>query len=134
MDLSTLRSATPAAIATPRPALTTTPAPPGSASPSAASASTSAGADKLTAQATPAAGETQPTRQELDKAVKDVSEFVGVVNADLSFSVDEDTGRTVVKVIDNATKEVIKQIPSKEVLELAKALDGIKGLLVKQNV
>ena len=133
MDISSLSSATPATIAAARPAPNATAAPPGSVAASAAPAS-SAAASNLTVQATPAANETQATRQELDQAVKEVSDFVGVVNADLSFSVDEDTGRTVVKVVDNATKEVIKQIPSKEMLELAKALDGIKGLLVKQNV
>jgi len=79
------------------------------------------------------AQEAQPSRQELDKAVKAVSVFVTSVNNSLQFSVDDDSGRTVVKVIDTATKEVIKQIPSKEMLAIAKALDGIKGLLVHQK-
>jgi flagellar protein FlaG len=39
----------------------------------------------------------------------------------------------VVKVTDTETDKVIKQIPSKEALELAKALDKLRGLLVKQE-
>jgi flagellar protein FlaG len=84
-------------------------------------------------QALQAAREVQPSRQELDKAVKAVNDFVGEVNSSLNFSVDDDTGQTVVKVIDIATKEVIKQFPSEEMLAIAKALDSIKGLLVQQK-
>jgi flagellar protein FlaG len=87
----------------------------------------------VTAQATQPAGSVQPSRQELDKAVKSVNDFVSTVNNTLNFSIDEDTGTTVVKVIDNTTKEVIKQIPSEEMLVIAKALDNLKGLLVQQK-
>ena len=87
----------------------------------------------ITAQAPSAAGEVQPQRKALDKAVDAVNEFVGSVNNDLRFSVDDETGRTVVKVIDVNTQEVIKQYPSEEMLAIAKALDSIKGLLVQQK-
>lgn len=87
----------------------------------------------VTAQALQPGKETPPSKDELDKAVKDLNDFVGAVNTDLRFSVDEESGKTVVKVIDEATKEVIKQFPSKEALAIAKALDSIKGLLVQQK-
>ena len=77
--------------------------------------------------------ETPATQQQLQEAVKAVSSFVGSVNNSLQFSVDDDSGRTLVKVVDIATKEVIMQIPSEEMLSIAKALDGIKGLLVQQK-
>lgn len=93
----------------------------------------SANVATVTQQAPQPTQETQPSRQELDKAVKAVSDFVTSVANSLQFSVDGDSGKTVVKVIDTATKEVIKQIPSKEMLAIAKALDGIKGLLVQQK-
>lgn len=88
---------------------------------------------KATAQAAAPAKDTQANRQQLDEAVKAVNDFVKTVNNSLQFSVDGDTGKTVVKVIDSATKEVIKQFPSEEMLAIAKALDGIKGLLVHQK-
>jgi flagellar protein FlaG len=77
--------------------------------------------------------ETPSNRQEVDKAVKAVNDFVSTVNSSLKFSTDEDSGQMVVKVIDNTTQEVIKQIPSKEMLEMAKALNNLKGLLVQQK-
>jgi len=49
------------------------------------------------------------------------------------FPFDDDTGRTVVKVVDASTDEVIRQIPSEEVLAIAKALDKLQGVLIKQE-
>ena len=39
----------------------------------------------------------------------------------------------MVKVIDSNTQEVIKQIPSEEMIAIAKALDKLKGLLLQQK-
>lgn len=73
-------------------------------------------------------------REELDRALDDVRKAVEPVARNLLFSIDDDSGRTIVKVVDNATKEVIRQIPSEEILSIAKALDRLKGLLIKQEV
>ena len=76
---------------------------------------------------------TKPKPEELDQAVKAVNEFVKPFNNALNFSVDQESKTTVVKVIDQSTKEVIRQIPSEEMLALAKALDTMKGLLIQQK-
>lgn len=76
---------------------------------------------------------TQVDRSELDKAVKEIQGFIKDTNTSLDFHVDQDTDKLVVKVIDTSTKEVIKQIPSEDMLALAKALDKLKGLLVSQK-
>ena len=73
------------------------------------------------------------SREQLNQAIKATKDFVGPINSSLDFSVDEDTGSVGVKVIDKETKEVIRQFPSEEMLSIAKALDSIKGLLVKQK-
>lgn len=75
----------------------------------------------------------KPKPEELDQAVKAVNEFVKPFNNALNFSVDQESRTTVVKVIDQSTKEVIRQIPSEEMLALAKALDTMKGLLIQQK-
>jgi flagellar protein FlaG len=51
----------------------------------------------------------------------------------LSFSVDKDTDRPVVKVVDASTNEVIRQIPSKEILQLDKDIDKMQGLLLDKK-
>lgn len=81
----------------------------------------------------------QPTslaqeKQDVEKAAKAIQQFVTPLNNSLQFSVDQDSGRTVVKVIDSATHTVIKQFPSEEAIALSKALDKITGLLVEQKV
>lgn len=86
-----------------------------------------------TAQAVEQAQKTEPTRQQVEEAAKTVNEFLKPINNSINFSLDEDTGITVVKVIDVATKEVIRQIPSEEMLVIAKAIDQMKGLLVQQK-
>jgi flagellar protein FlaG len=75
----------------------------------------------------------QSKPEELDQAVKAVNDFVKPFNNALNFSVDQESQTTVVKVIDQSTKEVIRQIPSEEMLALAKALDTMKGLLIQQK-
>jgi flagellar protein FlaG len=76
----------------------------------------------------------QPDRDTVEAAaIQSVREFVQPINSNLEFSVNDDTGQLVVKIIDRSTKEVIRQMPSEEMLALAKALDSIKGLFVKQT-
>jgi len=80
----------------------------------------------------PASG-VKPSHEQLRDVVNTANDLVKPFNDSLLFSLDEDTGTTVVKVVDTETKEVIKQIPSEEMLALAKALDQLRGLLVKQK-
>ena len=75
----------------------------------------------------------QPQQTEVEQAVKEVNDFIRTINNALSFSLDQESDQMVVKVIDQGTKEVIRQIPSEEMLALAKALDTMKGLLVRQQ-
>jgi len=55
-------------------------------------------------------------------------------SARVSFSKDTNTGDIVIRVIDSETDEVIKQIPSKEVIELRKRLGDLQGLLLDRKV
>jgi flagellar protein FlaG len=72
-------------------------------------------------------------KNSVQEATKRLQDFVSGVRGDIQFSVDSDSGKTVVKVVDSSTKEVIRQFPSEEAIDLAKALDRFQGLLVKQQ-
>lgn len=87
----------------------------------------------ITPQAVPPTGQSEASREELEKATKEMNDFVHTLNSSIEFSLDTDTGTTVVKVIDTATKDVLRQIPSEEMLAIAKAIDKVKGLLVYQK-
>ena len=54
-------------------------------------------------------------------------------SSDVQFTVDDESGIRVIKVVDPETKEVIRQMPSKEAVEIAKALGKLQGMLIKQT-
>lgn len=73
-------------------------------------------------------------RDTLQGAVDRVQKAVETLSsAGIQFTLDQDFERMVVQVIDTSTKEVIRQIPPKEMLEIAQALDKLQGLLVHQK-
>lgn len=75
----------------------------------------------------PAPGQVQQAAQMIGKAIQTFSR-------NLEFSVDEAAvGKTVVKVVDKETGDMIRQIPSEEALAIAKALDRLQGLLIRQK-
>ena len=69
--------------------------------------------------------------QPLEEAVSSIQQFVQTVQRNLNFSLDDSTGRVVVKVTDGASGEVIRQIPSEEALRLAESLEQARSLLFK---
>lgn len=76
----------------------------------------------------------EPSRAEVEKAAQQLTDFVAKNNRpELNFSVDEGTGVRIIKVVDTASREVIRQIPSEEAVQLAQALDKLQGLFVKDK-
>lgn len=75
----------------------------------------------------------QPSQQQVAEAVKKVASVIQPKASDLKFSIDDDTGKTIVRITDVKTGEMIRQIPSAELVEIAKSLDRMQGLLVKQK-
>lgn len=61
-------------------------------------------------------------REQLDDAVTQLNDFVQNVQRDLQFEVDNDQGQTIVKVVDQKTQEVIRQIPDEVAVRLAENL------------
>jgi flagellar protein FlaG len=78
---------------------------------------------------------------EVAQATQDISAYIQTVNRSLQISVEQDLGTTVITVIDKATEEVVRQIPSEEILSLARFISQqqeelggtnlpVKGLLM----
>lgn len=93
----------------------------------------SSGIATQTEQSLPATQKTEASRQELEDAVKAVNDFLKPINNAIQFNLDDETGKTIVKVIDVETKDVIRQFPSEEMMSIARAIDKMKGLLVQQK-
>jgi flagellar protein FlaG len=83
-----------------------------------------------------AVGDTQAKAadpQAVKEAVSAANGAMKAIKSELDFSIDDTTGKTIVRVVDGETGEVIRQMPAKEVIEIAKALDRLQGLLVRQK-
>ena len=65
-------------------------------------------------------------RRELSNAVKNIAGFIQNITRELNFSVDEELGKTVVTVVDESSGNVIRQIPSEDMIELAKNISELK--------
>jgi len=62
------------------------------------------------------------SKREVQAAVEQMQDYAQVMSRQLQFDVDEDSGRTVIRVLDKDSGDVIRQIPSEEVLALAKQM------------
>ncbi len=87
-------------------------------------------AEVQTANAVQQTGAT-PSLDQVKQAVQDINKSLQSLSQGLEFSVDTDSKEVIIKVVDQQTKEVLRQMPSKEALEIAKALDQVLGKLIK---
>lgn len=67
------------------------------------------------------------------EAANKANQAISAMKSNLQFTVDDNTGINIVKVVDTETKQTIRQIPSEEMITIAQRLDELKGLLVKNT-
>lgn len=79
--------------------------------------------------AQPVTANNQSSEEQVKQAVQKIQETIDNLAQNLRFSVDEDTGKTIIKVVDAHTEEVIRQFPTEQAIEIARALDKVQGLL-----
>jgi flagellar protein FlaG len=81
-----------------------------------------------------------PMGERAELSVSEVLEVVQKANAaltsnqsNLKFLVDSDNGKPIVQIVDRETQEVLKQIPSVEMLKIAKAIEKMQGVLMSRE-
>jgi flagellar protein FlaG len=72
-------------------------------------------------------------RQAIEETIAKIREFIGPANSSLKIEIDPDTDRIVVKVLDDQSGELIRQIPSQEMVEIAKRLDAMQGIFITKR-
>ncbi|MEJ2394638.1 MAG: flagellar protein FlaG [Candidatus Thiodiazotropha sp.] len=72
------------------------------------------------ASSQPAKPVSSVSAEDVKAAVEQMKDFAQVMSRQLQFDVDDDSGKTVVRVLDKDSGDIIRQIPSDEVLALAK--------------
>lgn len=77
----------------------------------------------------------------IEEAVATISEFMSLPIRSVNFTQDDGTDKTVIKVFDSENKELIKQFPSEEVLEIAQKIvdlrqdvDNKAGILLDESI
>ena len=77
--------------------------------------------------------ERKPDSAELGNAVADLNKVAQAASQGVRFSVDEDSGRTVVKVVDTQTDKVLRQIPTMEALKLWRSIEQMQGVMLRDT-
>lgn len=71
---------------------------------------------------------------QLNEALQSINETLRALSQNVEFSIDDSSDhRIVVRIVDQQTQEIIRQIPSEEALQIAKGLDRVQGLLIHQK-
>jgi flagellar protein FlaG len=89
---------------------------------------------KVLPRPTDAPGRSPTERAELERLMTDINARVQHVQRRLHFSIDEASGKTIVKVIDRESDKVIRQIPTEEMLALARRLESDNSALIAVSV
>lgn len=74
-----------------------------------------------------------PSMEQVKRAVDEINKSMQAMSRGLVFSVDQDSHKTVVKVVDQQTEEVIRQIPSEEAIAISRSIDQAIGKLVNKT-
>lgn len=79
----------------------------------------------------------KPDLEQLTEAVAKLNDHLQTINRDLYFSIDDASGQTVVKVVNSETDELIRQIPSEEVLRISQTIreqvENLTGLIIESS-
>jgi len=75
----------------------------------------------------------KPTQEVIAKAAAQLQDFVQSMGRNLTFSIDKTTGYHVVTVVNPDTGELIRQLPSKELLEIAQRMAQLNNALISQK-
>lgn len=72
--------------------------------------------------------------RELKKTVENLNKMIESMDTSLQFYVHKDSGRIAVKVINNKTQEIIREIPAEEILNLDAKLKETTGLIIDKKI
>ena len=71
---------------------------------------------------------------ELQSAVQELNDKIARQELKVNFTVDQDTGRFIVKVMDSKTGHLIRQIPNEETLQFTRSVERGLGAIVDEQV
>lgn len=73
-------------------------------------------------------------QDELEDKIEDMNNILETLEENLSFKLHDETERLMVQVIDIKTKEVLKEMPPEEMLDLAARIHRMVGVIIDEEV
>jgi flagellar protein FlaG len=67
------------------------------------------------------------------QVARQIDEYLKSSTSSLQVSVDNESDKIVVRIVDSVTQEVIRQIPSQEMLAISQSIDEMRGYLLQQK-
>jgi flagellar protein FlaG len=81
----------------------------------------------------PAQNKSAVDRKAIEQTIAKIRDAIGPANSSLKIEIDPDTDGIIVKVLDDQSGELIRQIPSQEMVEIAKRLDAMQGIFITRR-
>ena len=80
------------------------------------------------------AGLDKPGAEQVRQSLEDINKVMAGFSISVQFQIDPEYKELIVRVVDQDTGKLIRQIPTEEVVKMSKAMDNLKGLLFAQSV
>jgi flagellar protein FlaG len=78
-------------------------------------------------------GDKEISEEAVLKAIKDANKKIQSTGNEFEFSIHEKTKQIMVKVVNTATKEVVREIPSEKILDMVASMCEVAGLFVDEK-
>ncbi|KAA0548798.1 flagellar protein FlaG [Bacillus sp. BGMRC 2118] len=74
------------------------------------------------------------TKEKLEEVVKSMNQFLKPSHTSLKFQLHDELQEYYVSIVDDITKEVVREIPSKKLLDMYAAMTEFLGLVVDKKI
>ena len=76
---------------------------------------------------------TEISHEELEKSIEKANQFLLGLNIQFDFKIHEGTGRTVVRLVDKQSEEVVKEIPPEKMLDVIAGIWNMAGIVIDRK-
>lgn len=82
----------------------------------------------------PSKGELPINKEELQTKIKGLNDFLSTTKTALKFQLHEKLNEYYVTIIDENTKQVVREVPSKKLLDMYAAMQDLMGILIDKKI
>lgn len=75
----------------------------------------------------------KPAAEQVLQSLDDINKDMAGFSISVQFQIDPNYKELIVRVMDQDTGQLIRQIPTEDVVKMSKAMDNLKGLLFAQS-